>query len=151
VVTAIKQALRPLCEPLTVQARPRLRHLADMIHLETPIRASLVAGEHVLSLTHRLHPTPAVGGHPQHESLQWLASHEPVSRGWYASPVGWVGPSGDGVFAVALRSGLIDDRWATAFVGAGIVGDSLPHAEWRETELKLRTFCDALSTVPEVR
>ena len=147
VVTAIRAALRPVCDRLLVQARPRLRRLADVVHLETPINATLSGREHVLRLVERLHPTPAVGGYPR-AALDWLAASERLERGFYAAPVGWVGPDTDGVFAVALRSGLIGADRATAFVGAGIVGDSRAPEEWRETEFKLRTFCNALGAPP---
>jgi isochorismate synthase EntC len=59
-----------------------------------------------------------------------------VSRGWYASPIGWFDAAGDGAFAVALRCALVDGRRAWLFAGAGIVEGSDPELEYAETELK---------------
>ena len=56
-----------------------------------------------------------------------------MDRGWYAGPVGWVDSAEDGEFCVALRSGLIRDRTAHLYAGAGIVADSDPAAELAET------------------
>jgi isochorismate synthase EntC len=92
----------------------------------------------------RLHPTPAVGGTPREAALAWLAEHEPVARGWFAGPVGFLQSDGDGEFVVALRSALVHGQAATAWAGAGIVAGSEPAVEFTETELKLRTVLGPL-------
>jgi isochorismate synthase EntC len=51
----------------------------------------------------------------------------------------------DGEFCVALRSGLLRDRRAHLFAGAGIVGDSEPAAELAETEVKLSAMLPLLA------
>lgn len=144
VVDAIRAALAPVCGALEVADVPRLARLARVQHLETPITGRLRNGGNVLDLVARLHPTPAVGGTPTPEALRWLRAKEPMERGWYAGPVGWVARNGDGVFAVAIRSALLDGDRAWAFAGGGMVEDSDPDAEWRETELKLSTILGAL-------
>jgi salicylate biosynthesis isochorismate synthase len=85
-----------------------------------------------------------VGGAPREAALDWLARHEDVERGWFAGPVGYLQSNGDGEFVVALRSALVRGRSATAWAGAGIVARSDPHAEFTETELKLRTVLGPL-------
>ena len=113
-------------------------------HLYTPVTARLRAGHDLLDLVARLHPTPAVGGLPRDTALAWLREHEGLDRGWYAAPVGWMGADGDGEFAVALRSALLDGESATLFAGCGVVGDSDPDDELAESELKLRPMLQAL-------
>jgi isochorismate synthase EntC len=54
---------------------------------------------------------------------------------WYAGPIGWIGLEGNGKFAVALRSALIEDNHATLFAGCGIVAASQPEIE---SSLKLQ-------------
>src|SRR5262249_7864613 len=97
-----------------------------------------------LNLVERLHPTPAVGGVPTREAVRFISSHEPVERGWYASPIGWFDASGDGEFAVALRSGAFVGNRAYLFAGGGIVRDSNPDSEYAATRLKLQTLYAAL-------
>jgi menaquinone-specific isochorismate synthase len=94
-----------------------------------------------------LHPTPAVGGAPRREALDWLLAHEGFDRGWYASPVGWLDSTGDGEFAVALRCGLLRGTHATLFAGCGVMGDSEPEAELAESSLKFRPMLAALGQV----
>ncbi|MBP2250916.1 menaquinone-specific isochorismate synthase [Halarchaeum solikamskense] len=118
----------------------RVRKLETVQHLFTPITASSDA--HVLTLVEALHPTPAVGGLPPDAALRVIRETETFDRGWYAAPVGWFDRSGDGTFAVALRSALADETRVRPFAGAGIVADSDPDTEWDEVQLKYRPILD---------
>lgn len=140
---AIVESLAPLCRELRV-APPRARRLPGLVHLETPLRARLRPDVGLLEVGERLHPTPAVGGRPRERALSLLAS-EPLARGRYAAPLGWIGAGGEGALAVALRCALVRGREAYAFAGAGVVAGSRPEAEWDETELKLETVAAALA------
>ena len=100
---------------------------------------------HVLDLVSRIHPTPAVGGSPRAEALDWIRRVEPESRGWYAGGVGWVDANGNGEFAVGIRSIAIRGNQARVFAGAGIVEGSDPEQEWNETELKMQGMLDAIA------
>jgi isochorismate synthase EntC len=99
-----------------------------------------------MDLIARLHPTPAVGGLPNEKAVAYIREHENLDRGWYAAPIGWMDARKEGDFAVALRSGLIEDNIATLFAGGGIVADSDPTAELAETELKLQPMLKAMRT-----
>ncbi len=146
VVRAIVDALEPLCDLLEYPAEPRVQRLRHVLHLQTPFVGRLRSAVHVLDLVERMHPTPAVGGWPRSEALEWIDREESGSRGWYAAPVGWFDDRGDGEFGVALRSALIHDGRAHLFAGAGIVAGSDAAAEYEETEVKLRTMMDALES-----
>ncbi|MFB6162874.1 MAG: isochorismate synthase MenF [Halococcoides sp.] len=141
VVEAIREQLDALPASVRVGSR-RLRRLASVQHLETPIEARLDDDTHALTVVDALHPTPAVGGQPIDRALDWIADRERIDRGWYAAPVGWFDARGDGSFAVAIRSALVREDRARCFAGAGIVADSDPDAEWSETELKYRPMLD---------
>ena len=143
VLDDITARLAPLCDG--VQAgEPELLELSNLVHLKTSLRAEAREGISVLDVVVALHPTPAVGGVPREVALRWIASREPDARGWYAGPLGWLDASGDGEFIVALRSGLVLDRRAWLFAGAGIVRGSRPADEFDETELKLTAMREAL-------
>lgn len=144
VVEEILRAFEPLATDVGTARTPVIRRLRDILHLHTPIAGSLREATDVLDLVERLHPTPAVGGAPRLGARGWIAEHEPEERGWYASPIGWVDRSGDGEFAVALRSALLVGNMAHIFAGAGIVAESDADLEFRETELKLAAMHNAL-------
>lgn len=97
-----------------------------------------------LRLAQLMHPTPAVAGTPTAEALDLIAEVEPAPRGPLTGAVGWVNGRGDGEFAVAIRSALLDGAWARLFAGAGLVAASSPVCEGWETSAKLRTMLSAL-------
>ena len=89
-----------------VPAVPRSLPLTNLTHLATDMNGRLSAcrgGSGALELAALLHPTAAVGGTPTDVALAMIAELEPVARGRYAAPVGWLDASGDGEFAIALR------------------------------------------------
>jgi menaquinone-specific isochorismate synthase len=143
VVEAVREQLDPVAASVSTGERA-IRRLATVQHLRTPIRATLSADEHVLSLVEALHPTPAVGGLPPDAALETIRRTEAFDRGWYAAPVGWMDAAGNGTFTVAIRSALARQRRAWLFAGAGIVADSDPDREWDEVQLKYRPMLDEL-------
>lgn len=76
--------------------------------------------------------------------MTFLRRVEPVPRGWYAAPIGWLDAQNDGAFVVAIRSAVTQHNRAWLYAGAGIVGDSEPEREWAETALKFRPMLGAL-------
>jgi len=97
-----------------------------------------------LELAALLQPTPAVGGLPVDAALRWQRDNEGFDRGCYAGPVGWVDSSGDGEWALGLRSAHVSGNRATLYAGNGIVAGSDPDAELAETQLKLQALLAAL-------
>ncbi|AFY29933.1 isochorismate synthase [Cyanobium gracile] len=116
--------------------RPRLARHGSLVHLHTPITASL-QGQAPLNLAEALHPTPAVAGLPRREAMAWLRSLEPFERGHYAAPIGWIDTEGDTDLRVAIRSGTLRGRQLELTAGAGLVRGSHPERELQEVALKL--------------
>jgi len=143
VVDAIRDQLAPLAGDVTTGALS-VRRLATVQHLRTPITAELHTDDHVLSIVEALHPTPTVGGLPPERALATIRETEAFDRGWYAGPIGWFDGTGDGDFAVAIRSAFARGDRVSCFAGAGIVADSDPDREYEEVQLKYRPILDAL-------
>jgi isochorismate synthase len=145
VVEDVAAALAPLCEELHHPHEPEPLGTANVWHLSTPFRGRVrPTVRSVLDLVDALHPTAAVGGVPREAARGALAELEPIDRGWYAGPVGWVDAEGDGEWVIALRCAELTGTTARIFAGAGIVADSDPEAELEETERKFRALLDAL-------
>jgi isochorismate synthase len=145
VVEDVAHVLGAFCDELDYPHEPELLGTANVWHLATPFRGRAHdPGVSVLELVAALHPTPAVCGTPREEAREALAELEPIDRGAYAGPVGWVDANGDGEWAIALRCAEITGKTARLFAGAGIVADSVPEAEVDETERKFRALLDAL-------
>lgn len=145
VAKALSDSLREVCTDLNLPEGPSLRRLTNVQHLHTPIEAIADGPRHVLELVQRVHPTPATAGLPREKSLCLIRRHEPFGRGWYAGPIGWLDASGDGEFAVALRSALVCGSHASLYAGCGIVSGSDPAREYDESAIKLEAMLWALN------
>ena len=144
VVDAVVEALRNFCSDVRADG-PSPLELADVSHLATTVTArARSATTSIADLVAALHPTPAVAGTPRRLALDAIDAMEPVARGRYAGPCGWIDRHGDGEFVVALRGGEIDGSHAVIHAGAGIVAGSDPDAEWAETQQKLTPMLQAL-------
>ena len=145
VVEDVARVLGAFCDNLVHPHEPELLGTANVWHLATPFRGKLHdPSVSALELVAALHPTPAVCGTPLEAARETLAALEPIDRGAYAGPVGWINANGDGEWAIALRCAEITGKTARLFAGAGIVADSVPEAEVDETERKFRALLDAL-------
>ena len=145
------EVLAPRCTTLDVPVEPSLVQLDNVQHLGSDLTGELAEDMHVLDLLDALHPTAAVAGTPRDTALALIPKLERMARGRYAGPVGWCTSDGDGEFAIALRCAELRGTRARLFAGAGVVADSLPEAELRETWLKLRAMTDALGAEPLTR
>jgi menaquinone-specific isochorismate synthase len=144
VVEAVRERVQPYAKTLNIPETPEILRLQNIQHLYTPVRAELETHFDVLDLVGELHPTPALGGYPRRAALEAIEQLETHERGWYASPVGWVDASGDGVFGVAIRSAVSGGKRARLYAGVGIVAESDPDTEWDETNLKFKPLLNAL-------
>ncbi len=146
VVEDISRVIKAVCRSWKVSGNGSgsIIKLARVQHLITRLEGELKNGRNDFDILAMLHPTSAVGGTPRTDALNLIRELEPFDRGWYAGPVGWLGPdSAD--FAVAIRSGLVSGDELSLYAGAGIVEGSSPDEEWREVESKLANFLASLS------
>lgn len=144
VVDMIKQAMDNYCNELMVPKQPQLMKMKYIQHLYTPVSGVMKDHTSLLQLVNHLHPTPALGGMPKLEALEKIREIEELDRGFYAAPIGWFDSKGNGEFAVAIRSGLIQGNEASLFAGCGIVENSDVEAEFLETRIKFRPMLNAL-------
>jgi menaquinone-specific isochorismate synthase len=148
VVHMIKESMTELCEKLDVSKQPQLYKMRDIQHLYTPVKGKVKKGISIFKVIEKLHPTPALGGFPKEKAIEMIRETEILDRGWYAAPIGWVDAQGNGEFAVAIRSGLLAGNRCSIFAGCGIVADSDPMSEYRETEIKFKPMLSAFGGIP---
>lgn len=144
VVEHLRTALSPLCEQLSIPAKPQLIKTNEMWHLATPISGQLKQPQlSALDLAARIHPTPAICGTPTAAADHLIHTAE-SARGFYAGAVGWCDSTGDGEYLVAIRCAEIWGRQGRTWAGGGIVADSDPEQELAETTAKLQTILRSL-------
>ena len=149
VVDAIEATLSPFAKNIEHPSIPGIKKLSNVQHLFTPMTAYISETASRTEVLKNLHPTPAVGGFPKEKAVPFINKLENFDRGWYAGPIGWINASGEGEFAVAIRSGLIKKREAHFFAGCGIVENSNPLKEWEETKLKFIPMLSALKNATQ--
>jgi menaquinone-specific isochorismate synthase len=133
----IYKELHKICSEIDMQKEVQVLQLNRLAHLYTSCAAKLKPEfQNDSAVLKLLHPTPAVGGVPKTEAMKHIMDLEPFSRGWYAGPVGWI--SRDAAeFSVAIRSALVNGRFAYLYSGAGLVKGSNPFSEWEEVDQKI--------------
>ena len=91
-----------------------------------------------------LHPTPAVGGIPKREGLDFISSNEKFKREYYSGYMGDVDLLGERNLYVNLRCAQLNKESISLYVGAGITAESDAELEWGETQNKAQTILQAL-------
>lgn len=118
---------------------------SHVMHLVSEVRGTLRPEHDALAALAACFPAGTVSGAPKVRSMQIIDELEPTRRGPYAGAVGYIGWGGRTLdTAIAIRSAVIREGRAWTQAGAGIVADSDPEAEYRETESKARAVLKAL-------
>ncbi|MEZ4605830.1 MAG: chorismate-binding protein [Deinococcales bacterium] len=144
VIQQVTERLKPLSKSLEIPTTAIMK-LPHIQHLYTPITAKLKKNYRLIELTKELHPTPALGGAPRYQALDYIAQAEPLPRGFYAAPLGYIEANQqEGEMVVAIRSAVAQASRLWLFAGAGIVAGSEAEKEWQETALKFRVMLQAL-------
>ncbi len=145
VVDSIESVFNRICRTFSVDPQPSLLKLKRVQHIVLHFSGELYSSVRDGDILSHIHPTSAVGGTPRETVRDAIREIETFDRGWYAGPVGWIGFD-SAEFAVAIRSGLVDNDRLYLYSGAGIVSGSEPALEWDEIESKISGFIDAVST-----
>ncbi len=90
-------------------------------------------------------PAGTVSGAPKVRAMEIINELEPVRRGVYSGAVGYISWSGNMDTAIAIRTAVVKDRTLYIQAGAGIVADSIPAHEWKETMNKARAIFRAVT------
>jgi anthranilate synthase component I len=119
---------------------------SHVMHIVSEVRGRLRPEFDALAALGACFPAGTVSGAPKLRAMQIIDEMEPTRRGPYAGAVGYVSWGARTLdTAIAIRTCVIKDGRAWVQAGAGIVADSDPMAEWRETEAKARAVLTALA------
>jgi len=144
-VASVARALAPYCSGMNVPETPFVLALPNVMHLASDITGVAGSAASVVQLAAAVHPSAAVCGTPTAAARDLIRELEGMDRGRYAGPVGWIGPDGDGEIGLALRCGQqVTPTSFRLFAGCGIVADSEPLDELKETRAKLLPMRQAL-------
>jgi len=121
-----------------------LERYSHVMHLVSVVEGQLAEGRDRLDALVSCFPAGTVSGAPKVRAMQIINDLEPTRRGLYAGAVGYLDFAGNLDFCIAIRTILLEGGKAYVQVGAGIVADSNPTAEYEETRDKARAMIRAL-------
>jgi len=132
--------LGQVCEYGSVQVSEllKLERYEQVFHLVSTVEGRLRDGVDHLTALRACFPGGSITGAPKKRAMEIIAELEPVERGLYTGAIGWFGFNGESRFNIAIRTMIAENGEAHFHVGAGIVADSDPDAEYEETLYKAR-------------
>ena len=128
-----------VAEPRRLETHPTVFHLVGTV--EGRLRDGLGPAE----LLRATFPGGSITGAPKIRAMEIIDELEPLARGVYTGCIGIVGADGNAEWNIAIRTVVCDGGRALVQVGGGIVADSQPAAEYRETLDKARAMLEAIA------
>ena len=122
-----------------------LRSLPNVHHLESVVRGRLRDDVTIPRLLRATFPGGSITGAPKPRAMETIERLEPHRRGVYTGAIGYISWDRSIDWNIAIRTATVIGETAYFAVGGGIVADSDPEAEYRETLDKLRGHAEALT------
>jgi anthranilate synthase component 1 len=122
---------------------------SHVMHIVSNVEGLLKEGMSNLDVLKATFPAGTLTGAPKIRAMEIIDELEPVKRGLYGGACGYLSFAGDMDVAIAIRTGIVKDQTLYVQAAAGVVADSVPELEWRETEAKARALIRAAELVEE--
>ncbi len=137
-VDLARNDLLRVCTPGSVDVTEfmRVERFSHIMHIVSSVEGDLAPGKTPVDVFRATFPAGTLSGAPKPRALEIIDALEPARRGVYGGVVGYFSPSGDADLAIAIRTVTLIDGVAFVQAGAGLVADSDPESEYRETEHK---------------
>ena len=147
IVDLERNDLGKVCEfgSVHVPVLKALRSLPNVHHLESVVRGRLRADVTIPELLRATFPGGSITGAPKPRAMEIIERLEPHRRGVYSGSLGYISWDRSLDWNIAIRTATVIGGTAYFAVGGGIVADSDPEAEYRETLDKLRGHAEALT------
>jgi aminodeoxychorismate synthase component I len=151
IVDLVRNDLGRVCETGSVHV-PELMLIesyATVFQMVSTVRGRLRSDRNLFDLVRATFPPGSMTGAPKLAAMEILDRLEPVRRGIYAGALGFLDLRGGAGLSVVIRTIFLKNERAYVHSGGGIVADSRPAAEWRETEDKARVLLAAVAAASE--
>ena len=126
-----------------------IERYSHVMHIVSNVEGLLRPEVGQLDVLRATFPAGTLSGAPKIRAMEIIDELEPVQRGIYGGACGYVSFAGDMDVAIAIRTGIVKDQTLYVQAAAGVVADSVPEMEWRETEHKARALIRAAELVQE--
>jgi para-aminobenzoate synthetase component I len=135
IVDLLRNDLSRVCRPGTVRV-PELFALEQhptVHHLVSTVVGELDPGADAVDLIRASFPGGSITGAPKVRAMEIIAELEPSRRGVYCGSIGYLSASGAMDTSIVIRTFVLRDGEVYFQAGGGIVADSDPELEYRET------------------
>ncbi|MCW5655422.1 anthranilate synthase component I [Hydrogenophaga sp.] len=122
---------------------------SHVMHIVSNVEGMLNEGMTSMDVLKATFPAGTLTGAPKVHAMELIDQLEPTKRGIYGGACGYLSYAGDMDVAIAIRTGIVKDQTLYVQAAAGVVADSVPEMEWRETEHKARALLRAAELVEE--
>jgi anthranilate synthase component 1 len=122
---------------------------SHVMHIVSNVEGTLKDGMTSMDVLKATFPAGTLTGAPKVHAMELIDQLEPTKRGIYGGACGYLSYAGDMDVAIAIRTGIIKNQVLYVQAAAGVVADSVPELEWRETEHKARALLRAAELVEE--
>ncbi|MDO4796371.1 MAG: anthranilate synthase component I, partial [Brachymonas sp.] len=122
---------------------------SHVMHIVSNVEGLLNAGMSHMDVLKATFPAGTLTGAPKVRAMELIDQLEPVKRGLYGGACGYLSYAGDMDLAIAIRTAIVKDQTLYVQAAAGVVADSVPELEWKETEHKARALLRAAELVEE--
>ncbi|RYX93604.1 MAG: anthranilate synthase component I [Comamonadaceae bacterium] len=122
---------------------------SHVMHIVSNVEGELLDGMTSMDVLKATFPAGTLTGAPKVHAMELIDQLEPTKRGLYGGACGYLSYAGDMDVAIAIRTGIIKDQTLYVQAAAGVVADSVPELEWKETEAKARALLRASELVEE--
>jgi len=118
---------------------------SHVMHIVSNVTGQLRDKMSAMDVLRATFPAGTVSGAPKIRAMEIINELEPVKRGVYSGAVGYLAWNGNMDTAIAIRTAVIKDGQLNIQAGAGVVADSVPDLEWKETMNKGRAVFRAVA------
>jgi len=122
---------------------------SHVMHIVSNVEGTLLDGMTSMDVLKATFPAGTLTGAPKVHAMELIDQLEPTKRGIYGGACGYLSYAGDMDVAIAIRTGIIKNQTLYVQAAAGVVADSVPELEWKETEAKARALLRAAELVEE--
>ncbi len=127
----------------------QVERYSHVMHIVSNVEGTLLDGMTSMDVLKATFPAGTLTGAPKVHAMEIIDQLEPTKRGLYGGACGYLSYAGDMDVAIAIRTGIIKDDTLYVQAAAGVVADSVPELEWKETEAKARALLRASELVEE--
>ena len=122
-----------------------IERYSHVMHIVSNVVGKILPEMSAIDVLRATFPAGTVSGAPKIRAMEIIDELEPVKRGIYSGAIGYLAWNGNMDTAIAIRTAVIKDEILHIQAGAGVVYDSIPELEWKETMNKARAIFKAVN------